>query len=576
VNIRGKVNPETPRSLSMYLLFTFAFIGMIVLASAYGSYQFFAGELITHAQEDLQGLSRIKAEWIQRELDDSHGDANIFVARPSVWRNLMGINKADESPRLARAIENTLQEGRNYRRILIVDRDFQVIWPANSHRLEPVELSALQEAVKTRDFVLADLHRIEDGVIVYGAAHPVFANDDSNDSVVGAIYLERTAQQNLFPLMAFQFTPSHSSETLLARRDGNDILFLSPLRFRPEALPLSFRLSIDQPTLAKRALLNGEFGLLSGQDYRGVATVGAVQPVSGTPWVVVTKIDRAEIERPARIVGTIILILAVFLLLLLTAFFRLLWRRKTRVMVAERVALAERYAVALHTSIDGYLLVDLTGRIIDVNAALSRMTGYGKAELTTLRIADLEVLETSDEVAAHIARVMTAGNDRFSSQWKRKDGQIIDIDFSVSLTNDHIFAFVQEITQRKQAKYDLRQSESRYRVLIDNAPMCIHEIDMAGKLISMNPSGLRMMGVSDECEVRGLRYLDAVAETHRDRIETLLAKAYAGEASHFEFMSSGPHGLVFQSCFVPIRQGNGTAHGSLILKATSSDRVANP
>ncbi|MEI6415660.1 MAG: ATP-binding protein, partial [Pseudomonadota bacterium] len=35
-------------------------------------------------------------------------------------------------------------------------------------------------------------------------------------------------------------------------------------------------------------------------------------------------------------------------------------------------------------------------------------------------------------------------------------------------------------------------------------------------------------------------------------------KAYAGEASHFEFMSNGPHDLFFQSCFVPIRQDNGT------------------
>ncbi|MEI6415492.1 MAG: ATP-binding protein, partial [Pseudomonadota bacterium] len=135
---------------------------------------------------------------------------------------------------------------------------------------------------------------------------------------------------------------------------------------------------------------------------------------------------------------------------------------------------------------------------------------------------------------------------------------LLTVIFRLLWRHNVLVMMAEHVALSKQAEDALRQSESRYRALIENAPMCIHEIDMAGRLISMNPSGLRMMGVSDECEVRGLRYLDVVAETHRDHIETLLAKAYAGETSHFEFMSSGPHGLVFQSCFVPIRQGNGT------------------
>ena len=57
---------------------------------------------------------------------------------------------------------------------------------------------------------------------------------------------------------------------------------------------------------------------------------------------------------------------------------------------------------------------------------------------------------------------------------------------------------IQEIDERKQAEYELRQSENRYRTLIQNAPVCIHEIDLQGRIISMNPSGFEMMGVTDQ------------------------------------------------------------------------------
>jgi diguanylate cyclase (GGDEF)-like protein/PAS domain S-box-containing protein len=103
----------------------------------------------------------------------------------------------------------------------------------------------------------------------------------------------------------------------------------------------------------------------------------------------------------------------------------------------------------------------------------------------------------------------------------------------------------------------LRESENRHRLLIENSPMCIHEIDMDGRIASMNRAGLGMMGFKDEDEVLGYLYLDAVSEADRGRIGELLAKAYAGETSHFDFQGSGPRARIFKSCFVPIKNKNG-------------------
>ncbi|MDD2335130.1 MAG: GGDEF domain-containing protein [Geobacteraceae bacterium] len=102
----------------------------------------------------------------------------------------------------------------------------------------------------------------------------------------------------------------------------------------------------------------------------------------------------------------------------------------------------------------------------------------------------------------------------------------------------------------------LRESENHHRLLVENSPVSIHEIDMEGRVTSMNRAGLLMRGVKEEREVQGTFYLDAVCADDRERIEDMLARAYAGETSHFEFNASGPQGKIYKSCFVPIKNKN--------------------
>ena len=103
----------------------------------------------------------------------------------------------------------------------------------------------------------------------------------------------------------------------------------------------------------------------------------------------------------------------------------------------------------------------------------------------------------------------------------------------------------------------LRESENHNRLLVENSPMCIHEIDMDGRITSMNRSGLLMLGLKEEREVQGSVYLDAVSEADRSRIGSLLANAQTGDISHFEFKACGPLEQIYKSCFVPIKNKNG-------------------
>ncbi|PKN87507.1 MAG: hypothetical protein CVU51_05490 [Deltaproteobacteria bacterium HGW-Deltaproteobacteria-1] len=103
----------------------------------------------------------------------------------------------------------------------------------------------------------------------------------------------------------------------------------------------------------------------------------------------------------------------------------------------------------------------------------------------------------------------------------------------------------------------LRERENNYRLLLENSPMSIHEIDMDGRIISMSRAGILMHGLKVGDNLQGSLYLDGVSAADRERIRKLLSKACAGEISHFEFKASGPREPIFKSCFVPIKNKNG-------------------
>jgi PAS domain S-box-containing protein len=103
----------------------------------------------------------------------------------------------------------------------------------------------------------------------------------------------------------------------------------------------------------------------------------------------------------------------------------------------------------------------------------------------------------------------------------------------------------------------LRESENHLRLLIENAPVSIHEIGLDGRVISMSRAGLLMHDFKEEGEVRGTSYLDGVSAADRERIAKLLAEACADVASHFEFTASGPRRRIFKSCFIPIKNKQG-------------------
>lgn len=147
---------------------------------------------------------------------------------------------------------------------------------------------------------------------------------------------------------------------------------------------------------------------------------------------------------------------------------------------------SEEYQAILATSLDGFWLVSLKGKLLDVNSRYAEKSGYTRDELLAMHVPDLEAKESSDDTARHIARIIESGGDRFESRHRRKDGSMWDVEISATYLiadGGRIFAFLRDITARKQAEADLRIAavafESREGMMVTDADSVILRVNRA-------------------------------------------------------------------------------------------------
>ncbi|PCI31653.1 MAG: hypothetical protein COB54_09310 [Alphaproteobacteria bacterium] len=95
--------------------------------------------------------------------------------------------------------------------------------------------------------------------------------------------------------------------------------------------------------------------------------------------------------------------------------------------------------------------------------------------------------------------------------------------------------------------------------IIQASPLCIHEIDLDGKLLSMNSAGLKMMSVSSEDDIKGIYYPDLSCKAQeRKNTEELLQKSLQGSSEHFDYeMKVKGESVYYSSSFSPIRNSDG-------------------
>ncbi|MFZ5584492.1 MAG: PAS domain-containing protein [Thermodesulfobacteriota bacterium] len=169
--------------------------------------------------------------------------------------------------------------------------------------------------------------------------------------------------------------------------------------------------------------------------------------------------------------------------------------------------------------------------LIDANRASQAFYGYSHDEFLGMRVTDLNIMP-EPELRRELARAQAENRKQFEVQHRLKSGDIRHMEIRstpIALAENRtvFFTIVHDITQRKQQEAKLRNSEQRYRWLVDNVREGIALIQ-DGRLVYVNPGTERITGYS-AAELSDMDFLERMPPEDREMVSAHHARRLRGE-----------------------------------------------
>lgn len=159
----------------------------------------------------------------------------------------------------------------------------------------------------------------------------------------------------------------------------------------------------------------------------------------------------------------------------------------------------KRYRMLFEHAAEGILVLDLSaGKFRYANPAICKMLGYTEKELVNMGVKHIYPRKDLKRVLRKFS-AQTEGEMRLAQNIPclRKDGTIIYVNInSTRIMIDGIecnIGFFQDITKRVEAEEALRESEEKYRDILDNIEEGYFEVDLAGNLVFVNDAACKIM-----------------------------------------------------------------------------------
>ena len=164
-----------------------------------------------------------------------------------------------------------------------------------------------------------------------------------------------------------------------------------------------------------------------------------------------------------------------------------------------------RYRRLFEAAKDGILILDPdTRQITDANPFIAQLLGYTREEMIGKELFEIGLLKDEEASQAAFRELREKQFIRYDDlPLESKKGQRREVEVVANLYAEDgqpvIQANIRDITERKQAAYNLEVSEARYRRLFETAQDAILILDAnTGKIFDANPFIKEMLGYSQE------------------------------------------------------------------------------
>ena len=257
---------------------------------------------------------------------------------------------------------------------------------------------------------------------------------------------------------------------------------------------------------------------------------------------------------------------------------------------ARELEIAERRQRVLVTAIEavreGVAITDVDvesehgPRLLFVNDFLCEMSGFPPRRLAGERLGVLLAPGENQDVLENLRAAVLEGKSfqgEFRCRSSEGEGYLVSNHFSPVINEaeelTHLISIQKDITQEKEAERALRQSEERYRLLIEQMNEGFVATDRENRVVLTNPRLEEMLGYSGE-ELAGLYMGDLTDEANRALLEAQEAKRQEGLAESYELTWQHKDGTGIDTTVSPtsLRDAEGEFVGSFAVVTDITER----
>lgn len=353
------------------------------------------------AEQQLASVAHLKADQFVAWRNQRLSDAAVLTEDALLVGGIAGFltreDSQDDDDALRRRLREVSEHGR-YADIVLVDVAGRVRFSLSGKlKTSDDHSAALALALRNYQPVFMDLapdaHASSAAVRLIA---PLFVAHRTGVSPLGAVILVSDAAQFLQPLTQSWVKPSATTEILLARPEGEQLLLLAKQSNRPEGWENS-RAPVERADSLAAAVVQGRSaGFVQGRDHRGVESLAYVLPVAGSDWLLIAKDETAQIFGVWRFRAALLLLLFAVLAAGLGSLGLFVWQAKRK---AHYKALydaesrlrhsLERHSITLKAVGDGIIATDSHGRVELLNPVAETLTGWNQDEARGRPLAEV-------------------------------------------------------------------------------------------------------------------------------------------------------------------------------------------
>jgi hypothetical protein len=231
---------KAKRTLAIYF-FIFIFLVMGIAGGGYISFHNFEQEFRRQAERQISAIAELKANELVGWRKERLGDADFVYHNPAfavlVERYFENPSDADARAQLLTWLEN-YKVYDQYDRVRLLDTAGveKLSIPAAAKAVESHIVIDAAACLQSGKIIFGDFHRDTNagGEVQISILVPIYM-EQSDSRPLGVLVLSINPQTYLYPFIQNWPINSASAETVLVRRDGEDVLFLNELRFEEDS-----------------------------------------------------------------------------------------------------------------------------------------------------------------------------------------------------------------------------------------------------------------------------------------------------------------------------------------------------